>query len=229
MRRALPVLMCGLCAALSAAAATDLGELVVRVAPTGFVAYTNVVARPTNGSAAYVRVTSAAELSADSASWPDGSSVLFVAHVEGSYSPSAALELVGYGPWPTNDFQAVAWRVGPKVKVNVVSEFASAPSVTIGSDGPAPSASPVGWTYLGATIAYQANGNAVDCILAAGDTLSASSTGWIDGQSVLVAVHPAGAYSVSNITLVGYGSWPTTDFYAVVWRVGANFYANVIN
>lgn len=215
--------------ALSASADTDLGELVVRSSPTGFVAYTNVVARPVNGSAAYVRVTSAATLSADSASWPDGSSVLFIAHVEGSYSPASALELVGYGPWPTNDFQAVAWRVGSKVKVNVVSEFASAPSVVLGSDGPAPSASPVGWTYLGSSIAYQANGNSVDCVVASGGTLSATSAGWIDGQSVLVSVHPAGAYSVSNIQLVGYGSWPTADFYAVVWRVGANFYANVIN
>jgi hypothetical protein len=229
MRRALLVLIAAI-AANAALAATDLGELVLRVAPSGYVAHTNTVARPVNGSAAYVRVTSGATLAADSASWPDGASVLAVVVPAGTYSPAPALQLVGYGVWPTNAFQMVAWRVGGTVRCNVISEFASAPSVAFGSDGPAPSASPVGWTYLGATVVYQANGNAVDCVLAAGETFAASTTGWIDGQSVLVSVHPAGSYSVAaNLNLVGYSAWPTSDFYAVVWRVGANFYANIIN
>ena len=216
--------------ALAVRADTDMGELVMRVSPTGFVAYTNKVARPVNGSAAYIRVTSAATLAADSASWPDGASVLAVVNPLGVYSVSPALKLVGYGVWPTNAFQMVAWRVGGTVLCNVVSEFAAAPAVTYGSDGPAPGRSPVGWTYLETTVEYQANGNAVDIILGAGETLSASATGWIDGQSVLVAVHPLGAYSVSPaLKLVGYGAWPTGDFQAVVWRVGSNFYVNVIN
>lgn len=215
--------------ALPCLADTDMGELVTRVSPTGFVAYTNKVARPVNGSAAYIRVTSAATLAADSASWPDGSSVLAVVNPLGVYSVSPTLKLVGYGVWPTNAFQMVAWRLGGTVHCNVISEFAAAPAVTYGSDGPAPSAHPVGWTYLETTVEYQANGNAVDIILGAGETLSASATGWIDGQSVLVAVHPLGSYSVSPaLKLVGYGAWPTTDFYAVVWRVGSVFYVNVI-
>ena len=164
--------------ALPCLADTDMGELVTRVSPTGFVAYTNKVARPVNGSAAYVRVTSAATLAADSASWPDGSSVLAVVNPLGVYTVSSDLQLVGYGVWPTNAFQMVAWRIGGKVKVNVISEFSAAPAVTYGSDGPAPSAHPVGWTYLETTVEYQANGNAVDIILGAGETLSASATGW---------------------------------------------------
>lgn len=208
---------------------TDVGELVTRVSPTGYVAYTNVVARPTNGSAAYVRVTSAATLSADSANWPDGSSVLAVVVPAGTYSVANSLQLVGYGVWPTNAFQMVAWRLGGTVRCNVISEFAAAPAVTFGSDGPAPLRAPVGWTYLDAPISYQATGNSVDVILDAGDTFAVSSTGWVDGQSMLVAVHPLGAYSVaSDIRLVGYGSWPTTDFYAVVWRVGNLFYINLV-
>ena len=216
--------------ALPCLADTDMGELVMRVSPTGYVAYTNKVARPVNGSAAYVRVASGATLSDDSSTWPDGSSVLAVVVPAGTYQVSSSLQLVGYGTWPTNAFQMVAWRVGGTVRCNVISEFASAPSVTFGSDGPAPSKNPVGWTYLDAPIAYQANGNAVDCILDAGDTFSVSSTGWIDGQSMLVAVHPLGSYSVAaDIRLVGYGSWPTSDFYAVVWRVGNVFYVNLVN
>ena len=209
---------------------TDIGELVTRVSPTGYVAYTNTLARPVNGSAAYVRVTSAATLAADSASWPDGASVFAVVVPAGSYTVASSLQLVGYGAWPTNAFQMVAWRLGGTVHCNVISEFAAAPSVTFGSDGPAPASSPVGWTYLDRTVVYQANGNAVDCILGPGETFAASSTGWVDGQSVLVAVHPAGSYSVaSNISLVGYGAWPTSDFYAVVWRVGNLFYVNLVN
>jgi len=216
--------------ALPCLADTDMGELVMRVSPTGYVAYTNTVARPVNGSAAYVRVTSGATLSDDSSTWPDGSSVLAVVVPAGTYSVSSSLQLVGYGTWPTNAFQMVAWRVGGTVRCNIISEFAAAPAVTFGSDGPAPSRNPVGWTYLETTVEYQANGNAVDIILGAGETLSASATGWIDGQSVLVAVHPLGAYSVSPaLKLVGYGAWPTGDFQAVVWRVGSNFYVNVIN
>ena len=130
--------------ALAVRADTDMGELVMRVSPTGYVAYTNVVARPTNGSAAYVRVTSAATLSADSANWPDGSSVLAVVVPAGTYSVANSLQLVGYGVWPTNAFQMVAWRLGGTVRCNVISEFAAAPAVTFGSDGPAPSAPPGG-------------------------------------------------------------------------------------
>ena len=216
--------------ALPCIADTDMGELVMRVSPTGFVAYTNKIARPVNGSAAYIRVTSAATLTADSASWPDGASVLAVVNPLGAYSVSPSLKLVGYGGWPANAFQMVAWRVGSSVLCNVVSEFAAAPAVTYGSDGPAPGRSPVGWTYLNTTVEYQANGNAVDVILGVGETLSVSADGFIDGQSVLVAVHPAGAYSVSpSLHLVGYGAWPTGDFQAVVWRVGSNFYVNIVN
>ena len=107
--------------ALAVRADTDMGELVMRVSPTGFVAYTNKVARPVNGSAAYIRVTSAATLAADSASWPDGASVLAVVNPLGVYSVSPALKLVGYGAWPTGDFQAVVWRVGSNFYVNVIN------------------------------------------------------------------------------------------------------------
>ena len=220
--------------ALSAQAADiDLGALALESggsAPTGFVCYTNVVARPRNGSAALVAVTSGATLAADSANWPDGSSVLAVVKPSGVYAPTAALELVGYGAWPTNAFQAVCWRLGGKVKVNVISEFASAPSVTTGDDGEPSGVSPVGWTYLDNTVVYQPNGNSVDITLAVGETLAASASDWPDGQSVLAAIHPAGAYSVlSSISLVGYGAWPTEDFYAVFWRVGSTFYASIVN
>ena len=220
-----------LLAVASLSAATDCGEIVVRNPPTGFVAATNVVRRAQNGAASYVRIEDAAALGVDSATWPDGASALLVADVAGTtYSPTNALQLVGYGAWPTNSFQAVVWRVGGSFKVNVLSEFAAAPAVAFGADGyDSATFAPVGWTMLDNTVVWQKNGNAVDVVLAAGEELAASAAGWTDGQSVLVAVHPAGAYTVAaDITLLGYGAWPTEDFYCVVWRVGANFYANIV-
>lgn len=199
-------------------------------APTGFVAYTNLLARPSNGSAAYVTIQNGQTLVCDSSTWPDGASMFAVVRPLGVYDVGSTIGLAGYSPWPTNAFQMVAWRVGGRVCCNIISEFAAAPTVTYGEDGAAAARSPVGWTYLtGGTVAYQTNGNSVDLTLASGGTLSVSSTGWIDGQSMLVAVHPAGTYSVSaSLSLVGYASWPESDFYAVVWRVGNQFYANII-
>lgn len=198
-------------------------------APTGFVACTNGLARPANGAAAYLTITDGGVLFAESATWPDGASVLAVVRPMGGYTVSPEIAMIGYGTWPTNAYQMVAWRVGPVVCCNIISEFSSAPAVAYGADGAAAARSPVGWTYLAGPIEYQANGNAVDLTIASGGTFAASATGWIDGQSLMVSVHPAGAYSVaSNVSLVGYGSWPDGDFTAVIWRVGANFYVNII-
>lgn len=56
--------------------------------------------------------------------WPDGASMF----VRGSYSTGATYEvpdvmrLVGYGTWPTNNFQSVWWRSGTKIYVNILLE-----------------------------------------------------------------------------------------------------------
>ena len=81
MKRILAILALAL--ALPCLADTDMGELVMRVSPTGYVAYTNKVARPVNGSAAYIRVTSAATLAAGN--------VTLAALTAGSSVPSAAV------------------------------------------------------------------------------------------------------------------------------------------
>ena len=60
--------------------------------------------------------------------WPDGASMFVRATVEGAYFPNtysdagAVIKLVGYGMWPTNNFQSVWWRSGTNIYVNVILE-----------------------------------------------------------------------------------------------------------
>lgn len=56
--------------------------------------------------------------------WPDGASMFvrgqFIA--ETSYTFGSNVRLVGYGTWPTNNFQSVWWRSGTNIFVNVLLE-----------------------------------------------------------------------------------------------------------
>ena len=60
--------------------------------------------------------------------WPDGAAMFVrMVGVPQSYAPycpeqDSALRLVGYGTWPTNDFQSVWWRSGTNVYVNILVE-----------------------------------------------------------------------------------------------------------
>lgn len=60
--------------------------------------------------------------------WPDGASLFVRATVEGAYYPNqypdagAVIKLVGYGMWPTNNFQSVWWRSGTNIFVNILLE-----------------------------------------------------------------------------------------------------------
>ena len=63
------------------------------------------------------------ELYATTNGWPDGASMF----VRGSvvywpYDVGEEIRLVGYGTWPTNDFQSVWWRSGPQIFVNILLE-----------------------------------------------------------------------------------------------------------
>lgn len=63
----------------------------------------------------------------------------------------------------------------------------------------------------------------------AGGTLVADLTGWMEGQTVFTRVVPAGTYTVAaNITLTGYGSWPTAPFECVAWRSGDRVYITIL-
>lgn len=74
-----------------------------------------------------------------------------------------------------------------------------------------------------------ANGEALSLTIPANAELSADMTRFTNGQSVFVAASPTGVYTVaSNITLCGYGTWPTNSFQAVFWRLDNKVYANVI-
>jgi len=57
-----------------------------------------------------------------SSGWPDGASVFARVKVEGIYYMYEHIRLVGYGTWPTNDFQSVWWRSGTNIYVNVILE-----------------------------------------------------------------------------------------------------------
>ena len=55
--------------------------------------------------------------------WPEGAAM----HVQGikeheAWYPAAEMRLVGYGTWPTNNFQSVWWRSGTNIFVNILLE-----------------------------------------------------------------------------------------------------------
>ena len=89
-------------------------------APGGFVAATNIVYRPANGSSVALTLQNGATLAANIS--PDGQSVFAHVTPAGTYFVAANLTLVGYGTWPTNSFQAVFWRVGSNYFANVIRE-----------------------------------------------------------------------------------------------------------
>ena len=69
-----------------------------------------------------------ADLNYSRDAWPDGAAMFVrLVDVPQAYSPycpeqDSALRLVGYGTWPTNDFQSVWWRSGTNIFVNVLVE-----------------------------------------------------------------------------------------------------------
>ena len=56
--------------------------------------------------------------------WPDGASMFVRGQfsAETSYTFGSNVRLVGYGTWPTNNFQSVWWRSGTNIFVNVLLE-----------------------------------------------------------------------------------------------------------
>ena len=63
------------------------------------------------------------ELYATTNGWPDGAS-MFVRGtvVYWPYDVGEEIRLIGYGTWPTNNFQSVWWRSGPQIFVNILLE-----------------------------------------------------------------------------------------------------------
>ena len=61
----------------------------------------------------------------DMTAWPDGASMMVRFAKQQpitSWSVATYIRLVGYGTWPTNDFQSVWWRSGTNIYVNVILE-----------------------------------------------------------------------------------------------------------
>lgn len=56
------------------------------------------------------------------AGWPSGAAMFVRCHVTSDYAVMPPIRLVGYGTWPTNDFQSVWWRSGTNIFVNVLIE-----------------------------------------------------------------------------------------------------------
>lgn len=81
-----------------------------------------------------------------------------------------------------------------------------------------------------ATLAWQSNRSAIVVSVPANGTLSATLTGWIEGQSQTALITLAAGTSVSpEVKLVGYGTWPTGgQFLASAIRVGNNVYVTPI-
>ena len=61
----------------------------------------------------------------DMGAWPDGASMMVrfaKQHPITSWSVAPNIHLVGYGTWPTNNFQSVWWRSGTNIYVNILLE-----------------------------------------------------------------------------------------------------------
>lgn len=77
----------------------------------------------TNGMMHVIHGVEAA-FTVQSAGWPNGASM----YVDWEYSAGATaqlpsnLRIVGYGTWPTNNFQSVWWRSGQTIYVNILLE-----------------------------------------------------------------------------------------------------------
>ena len=82
---------------------------------------TNMMEYVTNGMANAVWHDDAS-IDAYMGSWPDGGAMFARVKVEGTYYLYEHIRLVGYGTWPTNDFQSVWWRSGTNIFVNVILE-----------------------------------------------------------------------------------------------------------
>lgn len=63
------------------------------------------------------------ELFCDRTGWPDGAAMFTrITLAPGDYDIDSHIRLVGYGTWPTNDFQSVWWRSGTNIFVNILLE-----------------------------------------------------------------------------------------------------------
>lgn len=51
---------------------------------------------------------------------------------------------------------------------------------------------------------------------------------WPNSKPVFLYVKPAGSYTVNNATQLGYGTWPTANFQAVMWYVKGKWLVNVL-
>lgn len=55
--------------------------------------------------------------------WPEGAAMFVQAIKEyDAWYPAPEMRLIGYGTWPTNDFQSVWWRSGTTIYVNILVE-----------------------------------------------------------------------------------------------------------
>lgn len=64
-------------------------------------------------------------LSADTNGWPNGAAMFVRIKPDPymrEYFVDSQIRLVGYGTWPTNNFQSVWWRSGTNIYVNVILE-----------------------------------------------------------------------------------------------------------
>lgn len=84
----------------------------------------SVISFVTNGMATADMIGSDL-LSADTNGWPNGAAMFVRIKPDPymrEYFVDSQIRLVGYGTWPTNDFQSVWWRSGTNVFVNILLE-----------------------------------------------------------------------------------------------------------
>lgn len=67
----------------------------------------------------------------------------------------------------------------------------------------------------------------VEVTLADGGVLTPTGE-WPNSKPVFLYVKPAGSYTVNNATQLGYGTWPTANFQAVMWYVKGKWLVNVL-
>ena len=78
----------------------------------------------TNGAARLIFIPSEYMAIISTNGWPQGAAMFVRGQFNGaaSYLMPGNVRLVGYGTWPTNNFQSVWWRSGTNIFVNILIE-----------------------------------------------------------------------------------------------------------
>lgn len=92
------------------------------VDPPAYVVATNTATVKCVYGTNVVPVPNGATLTADLSGWAEGQTVFTKIVPAGTYAVATTITLTGYGTWPTDPFDCVAWKSGDKIYITALRE-----------------------------------------------------------------------------------------------------------